>query len=83
MTSVSHRELRNNSSDLLRAAARGESHTITNNGVPVARLVPLDARPVAPVPTKPAVRRGGFTALPRHRVAESVASALDELRAER
>jgi len=46
MESVSHREMRNNSGELLRRVAEGESVLITNGGVPAAVMVPAgsDAR---------------------------------------
>lgn len=40
MTTIPHRELRNNSSEILRRVAAGESFEITNHGVVVARLSP-------------------------------------------
>ena len=40
MESVSQREMRNNSGELLRRVAEGESVLVTNNGVPAAVLVP-------------------------------------------
>ena len=43
MDSVSQREMRNNSGELLRRVAEGESVLVTNNGVPAAVLVPADA----------------------------------------
>jgi prevent-host-death family protein len=80
---VSHRELRNRSGEVLRAVEAGESFTITNGGVPVARLVPVsdptpDLRCVRPVR-----RRGGFSELPRVAIDETVQPALDALRDER
>lgn len=41
MGTISHRELRNDSTKVLRRVASGESLTVTNRGEPVARLVPL------------------------------------------
>ena len=81
--SLSHRELRNRSGEVLRAVEAGESFTITNGGVPVARLVPVsdpapDLRCVRPVR-----RRGGFSDLPLVARDETVQSALDALRDER
>lgn len=80
---MSHRELRNRSGEVLRAVEAGESFTITNGGVPVARLVPVSD----PAPdlrcVRPARRRGGFSDLPRVALDETVQSALDELRDER
>ena len=40
---ISHRELRNNSAEILRAVAAGESFVVTNHGSPVAVLTPLAA----------------------------------------
>lgn len=37
---VSHRELRNNSADILRAVAAGETIAITNNGIVAAVMSP-------------------------------------------
>lgn len=43
VTTLSHRDMRNSSSEVLRRVAAGESFTITNHGRPVARLVPLES----------------------------------------
>ncbi len=43
MESISQREMRNNSGELLRRIADGESVLVTNNGVPAAVLVPAAA----------------------------------------
>jgi prevent-host-death family protein len=40
MDTVSQREMRNNSGELLRRVAEGESVLITNGGVPAAVMVP-------------------------------------------
>lgn len=45
MDSVSQRELRNNSGELLRRVADGESVLVTDNGVPAAVLVPVGTAP--------------------------------------
>lgn len=45
MDSVSQREMRNNSGELLRRVAEGESVLVTNNGVPAAVLVPVATAP--------------------------------------
>ncbi|UQI46061.1 type II toxin-antitoxin system prevent-host-death family antitoxin [Streptomyces sp. HU2014] len=47
------REFNQNSSQILAAAERGDTVTVTKNGRPVARLVPIDAREVPPYPTDP------------------------------
>lgn len=41
---ISQRELRNESGRIMRALDRGESFTVTRNGVPVGELVPLKPR---------------------------------------
>jgi prevent-host-death family protein len=41
---ITQRELRNESGKLMRALDRGESFTVTRNGVPVGELVPLKPR---------------------------------------
>lgn len=57
---LSQRELRNRSGEVLRRVAAGESFVLTNNGVPVGRLVPLD-EPDPPVRfDRPATRVGGW-----------------------
>lgn len=42
MKSISQRELRNNSGEIMRGLAHGESYRITNRGVPVGVLTPGD-----------------------------------------
>lgn len=42
MESVSHREMRNRSGEILRRVEAGESFEITNHGRPAARIVPAD-----------------------------------------
>lgn len=41
METVTHREMRNRSGDILRRVEAGESFTVTNNGQPVAVIAPL------------------------------------------
>ncbi|MER7989421.1 type II toxin-antitoxin system prevent-host-death family antitoxin [Streptomyces noursei] len=47
------REFNQKSSQILAAAARGESITVTKNGVAVARVVPINEEDVPPYPTGP------------------------------
>ena len=83
MESLSQRELRNRSADVLRAAEAGESFVVTNDGRPVARLVPLGGH-VADLPlSRPARRRGGFAALRRARIDGTTSATLDDLRGDR
>ena len=80
MKTVTQRELRNHSSDVLRRVQAGETIQVTNHGEVVAVLSPpgqgLAPRVVA------AKRRGGFGAIPRVRSAETSRRALDALREE-
>lgn len=41
MATISQREMRNSSSEVLRRVEAGEELTVTNHGRPVARLVPV------------------------------------------
>jgi prevent-host-death family protein len=83
MESISHRELRNESGRILKAVAAGESFTITNNGEPVAMLVPLGTpHPGLPV-SRPRRRKGGFSELPLYESDETVQEIIDDLRGDR
>mgnify|MGYP000047144235 CR=1 FL=1 len=83
--SLSQRELRNESGRVLRAVSEGHSFVLTNAGVPVGRLVPLDQpAPALPI-ARPARREGGWVALGiRRKVSrQGLAAALDDLRGDR
>lgn len=45
---ISQRELRDDSGAIMRAVERGETFTITRNGTPVARVVPVRRRTFVP-----------------------------------
>ncbi|MGH4016488.1 MAG: type II toxin-antitoxin system Phd/YefM family antitoxin [Pseudonocardiaceae bacterium] len=45
---MTQRELRNDSGAIMRAVERGESFTLTRNGTPVGRLIPLRRRTFVP-----------------------------------
>ncbi|MGW8882965.1 type II toxin-antitoxin system Phd/YefM family antitoxin [Streptomyces sp. NPDC055749] len=47
------REFNQKSSQILAAAARGETVTVTKNGVAVARVVPIGDEDIPPYPTDP------------------------------
>lgn len=84
-TPLSQRELRNESGRVLRAVGQGQTFLLTNGGVPVGRLVPLDAAaPALPI-TRPARRVGGWAGLgiERKAPAGSAADILDDIRADR
>ncbi|HWU31910.1 MAG TPA: type II toxin-antitoxin system prevent-host-death family antitoxin [Marmoricola sp.] len=83
--SLSQRELRNESGRVLRAVSEGHSFVLTNSGVPVGRIVPLDA-PAAALPiARPARREGGWRALAIERKTSEhgLAAILDDLRGDR
>ncbi|MDO4888815.1 MAG: type II toxin-antitoxin system prevent-host-death family antitoxin [Actinomycetaceae bacterium] len=73
MTTIPHRELRNNSAAILRRVESGESFEITNNGRPVAELVPIArdrltllrqqgaTRPAVPIDFSALARAKGLT----------------------
>lgn len=44
MKTITQRELRNQSGEIMRAVDRGESFIVTRNGVPVAELRPIQRR---------------------------------------
>ena len=83
--SLSQRELRNDSGRVLRAVSEGQSFVLTNGGIAVGRLVPLDAPPPSLPIVRPAKRVGGWAAL-RPDPGENdrpVAQIIDELREDR
>jgi prevent-host-death family protein len=45
---ITQRELRNDSGEIMRGGERGESFTITRNGTPIGRLIPLRRRTFVP-----------------------------------
>jgi prevent-host-death family protein len=45
---ITQRELRNDSGEIMRGVERGESYTITRNGTPIGRLIPLRRRTFVP-----------------------------------
>ena len=85
MTTISHRELRNNSADILRRVSAGESFDVSNNGVVVAHLSPPEApRYKLPFPvSRPARRVGGWRDLPTYRLGKTTQQIIDEEREER
>lgn len=83
--SLSQRELRNESGRVLRAVAEGASFVLTNSGVPVGRIVPLDAPSPGLTIARPARRVGGWAALraDRRQADRTMAEIIDELREDR
>ncbi|GAA3928364.1 type II toxin-antitoxin system prevent-host-death family antitoxin [Microbacterium soli] len=85
MESLSQRELRNESGRVLRAVGEGQSFVLTNRGIPVGRIVPIDA-PAATLPiARPAKRTGGWAALKPQpaRGDRAMSRIIDELREDR
>lgn len=82
---LSQRELRNESGRVLRAVAEGHSFVLTNRGIAVGRIVPVDApAPTLPI-VRPAKRVGGWAAL-RPQQADGdrpMGQILEELREDR
>lgn len=79
MERIPHRELRSNSSQILREVAAGATYEITNNGEVVAILSP----PVATtLRIRPATRHGGWTEIAPIKAADqsTAPEVLDELR---
>lgn len=83
--SLSQRELRNESGRVLREVSEGRSFVLTNSGVPVGRIVPIDAPAPALTIARPARREGGWAALAieRKTATRSLAETLDDLREDR
>lgn len=83
--SLSQRELRNESGRVLRDVAEGHSFIVTNSGVPVGRLVPIDSPTPALKIVRPARRVGGWAALgvERRPVTRRLGEIIDELREDR
>jgi prevent-host-death family protein len=80
---IAHRELRNNSSAILRDVQAGETITITNHGEPVAVLSPIAGEPLPNVKIKRATIKGRFSDIESRTSTLSSAEILEELRAER
>ncbi|MGK2954344.1 MAG: type II toxin-antitoxin system Phd/YefM family antitoxin [Solirubrobacterales bacterium] len=81
---IPHRELRNNSSAILREVQGGETINVTNHGEVVAVLVPPPAvKGPRPLRVRKAKRRGGFDQIKSVEIDHPVQEDLDYLRGER
>lgn len=80
---IPHRELRNNSSAVLREVQAGETVQISNHGEVVAVLVPPNQPSRTSLRVRKARAQGGFGLLPRAHITGSVQDALDDLRGDR
>ena len=88
MTTIPHRELRNQSSKILERVKNGETIDVTNNGEIAATLIPPSASPFERLLLAGLVlpAAGGpvdFLALPRVTSEASTADILDDLRRDR
>ncbi len=80
---ISHRELRNNSGEVLRAVAAGESFIVTNNGEPVAELRPVNVHPFGGLNVTPPRTTGGFSQIAKWHLSRPVLEILDDLRSDK
>jgi len=80
---ISHRELRNNSGEVLRAVAAGETFIVTNNGEPVAELGPVQRQPYSGLTVQRGDRTGSFRDLVPAKGTETTAESIEFLRGER
>lgn len=84
---IPHRELRNNSSAVLREVQSGTTFRITNHGEVVAILTSPETPPVIPpalgLRVRPAKIRGRFSELERTQLDVSTREIMDELRGDR
>ena len=88
MTTIPHRELRNQSSKILDRVKNGETIDVTNNGELAATLIPPSASPFERLLLAGLVRPAAkdavdFRALPRITSATSTAEILSDLRGDR
>ena len=79
MRTISQRELRNDSGQVLREVEQGQELTVTRRGTPVARIVPLTTG----AGVRRARRRAEFFSAELIRVEVSSADVLADLRGER
>lgn len=88
MTTIPHRELRNQSSKILERVKNGETIDVTNNGEIAATLIPPAVSPFERLlmsgSVRPAVEGSvDFQALPRVKSAADTADVLADLRGDR
>lgn len=88
MSTISHREMRNNSGELLRRVEAGETITVTNRGRPVARITPVRQSVLDELETLGQLRRATRSPrelrdIPRAKLSVTTAEILDDLRGDR
>lgn len=84
MPTIPHRELRNDSAAILRRVEAGESFVVTNNGRPIAELVPITRDRLALLRQQGATRPATPVNFSSLRRAQGITSAdvLNDLRGE-
>lgn len=75
---IPHRELRNNSSKILRDVQQGETYEITNHGEVVAIISPPTTRP--PLRVREAAVKGDYRSIRRVKLDHPVQETIDYLR---
>jgi prevent-host-death family protein len=83
MQTIAHRELRNNSAEILRGVQAGETYEVTNNGHVVARVTPVNLAPLEGIRHREPTDFESFGDVARVDPLVSVEDALDELRGDR
>lgn len=87
MTTIPHRELRNQSSKILERVKNGETIDVTNNGEITATLIPPSVSPFERLllagQVRPATGPVNFRTLPRVNSESSTTEILDDLRGDR
>lgn len=82
---LSQRELRNESSRVLREVQEGQTFIVTTHGTPVARLSPHEEALPSLKITRPARRKGGWRKLmaDRREYSPTLIDSLEDLRQDR
>ncbi|BCW70023.1 hypothetical protein NicSoilB8_10670 [Arthrobacter sp. NicSoilB8] len=88
MTTIPHRELRNQSSKILERVKNGETIEVTNNGEVAAVLIPPSSSPFERLLLAGQIRRAApgavdFQSLPRVGAASTTAEILGDVRGDR
>lgn len=81
MRSISQRELRNDSGEVMRQVARGASFRVTSRGEPIALLAPIDSRAGDDLTLRRGTQEMSFP--PGVHAAATTDAALAELRGDR
>lgn len=83
MTVIAHRDLRNRSSEILRAVQAGETFEVTNHGTVVAGIGPPRRDPLEDLSCHAATITAPFSEIQREHRDEPTADVMADLRGER